>query len=84
MNAAALRSAREVSRRVSRYSGANVAHASVPYVDHARMNMNTIATFRPPHGPGNVACTLEECQSPVKYGTMMNSASGIISSTPQA
>ena len=84
MNAAALRSARAVSRLVSWYSGANVAHASVPYVDHARMNMYTIATLNPPHGPANDAWTLDECQSPVKYGTMMNSANGIISRMPQA
>src|ERR1700722_18340784 len=64
MNIAALRSARCVSRWVSLYSGANDAVTSVPYVDHARMNMYTSASLTPPHGPVNVVCTLCECQSP--------------------
>src|ERR1700721_2657216 len=38
----------------------------------------------PPHGPGKCACTLAPCQSPVKYGTTMNSTNGTISSTAQA
>src|SRR5438093_8136035 len=44
-----------------------------------------MASFQPPQAwPGSlsVQVMLELCQSPVMYGTMMNTASGIISSAP--
>src|ERR1700685_2696415 len=78
---AELRKASVVWRRVL-YSGANVAQTSAAHEDQPRMNRYTNTSLVPPHGPGNVACTLRECQSPVKYGTAMNTNSASVSSPP--
>src|SRR5690349_17555732 len=81
-NVAALRNAIAASRLLL-YSGVNVAQISIPYADQAIRKRYTNASLRPPHWwSANAQWTLLECQVPVRYGSTMNTNSGIMSSPP--
>ena len=75
-NDAVERSASAVSRFVSWYSGAKLAHTSTPYADQPMMNSHISATEMllkyPPFGFATCWYVMFElCQSPVKYGSTM-------------